>query len=112
MQTIQFLHLTEKFILRFDFADNKKPPRLTTKKRASLKKQAEFEEYFSQHKHRFDMSCDLCPTVFVSYIDARSHYNGLHNIPKGYVKCCGTKLMFRSQIKDHLKRHLDPDSLT
>lgn len=96
-----------------NLADSKKPPRLTPRKRASLKKQADFEEFFAQHKHRFDMNCDLCPTVFGTYIDARTHYAAAHPAnPKGYVKCCGTKLMFRSQIKDHLKRHLDPESLT
>lgn len=60
----------------------------------------------------FDMTCDLCTTaVFTSIYEARLHYKECHNDYKGYVKCCQTKLRSLSLIRDHIKKHLNPESL-
>ncbi|XP_055317612.1 zinc finger protein 665-like isoform X2 [Sitodiplosis mosellana] len=73
------------------------------------KKTMEFEKLFSENKHRFDMTCDACPKMFDSLDEARSHYASDHNNPRGYIKCCNVKLIYRCKVVKHLYRHLDPD---
>lgn len=69
---------------------------------------SEFEIVFSENRHLFDMTCDHCPIVFDSLDEARGHYANVHNNPLGYIKCCKSKLTYRSQIIYHLARHIDP----
>lgn len=75
---------------------------------AAKKKKIEFEKLFSENKHRFDMSCDACPKSFDTLDEARSHYAADHNNPRGYIKCCNVKLIYRCKVVKHLYRHLDP----
>lgn len=57
----------------------------------------------------FDMSCDLCDATFIAFHDARRHYKECHNEEKGWIKCCGTKLRLLSLVRDHIKKHLNPE---
>lgn len=70
---------------------------------------AEFEKLFAEYKHRYDMSCDMCPSVFESVEEARKHYATEHESSKGHIKCCNIKQRCRSEIKRHLNRHLNSD---
>lgn len=83
----------------------------SAKKETQIQKDSNFEKYFAEHKHYFDMKCDHCPKVFESFEEAKSHYASEHRNPQGYIRCCGLKIKFRYKVKEHLKRHLDPDSL-
>lgn len=56
----------------------------------------------------FDMTCDLCEAVFISFHDARSHYKDAHMEKKGYIKCCKTKLRELWIVTDHINSHLNP----
>lgn len=58
----------------------------------------------------FDMSCDECDAKFTSFKDAQRHYKASHNDDKGYLKCCGTKLKSFTLVRDHIKKHLNPES--
>ncbi|XP_031634974.1 zinc finger protein 91-like [Contarinia nasturtii] len=69
----------------------------------------EFKNLFYEHKHRFDMTCDLCSHVFDTLSDARNHYNYAHGNPRGYIKCCNNKLWFRCEVIKHIQRHLNPN---
>lgn len=69
----------------------------------------ETEEEFRFIAEFFDMTCDRCDAVFTTYYEARTHYKESHNDEKGYVKCCGMKLIRTGQIRDHVKTHSNPD---
>lgn len=58
----------------------------------------------------FDMSCDLCNGTFTSFYETRQHYKECHNEEKGYVKCCRAKLRSFADIRDHIKKHLNPET--
>ncbi|XP_031629988.1 zinc finger protein 43-like [Contarinia nasturtii] len=70
-------------------------------------KKIDFEKIFSENKHRFDMSCDVCPKSFDSLDEAKTHYATAHDNPYGYIKCCNLKLNYRCVIKKHLDWHLE-----
>lgn len=57
----------------------------------------------------FQMKCDLCDTQFNSLKMARSHYVSEHDVPYGYIKCCGIKLRANSVVLDHIQWHINPD---
>lgn len=56
----------------------------------------------------FDMTCDRCDAVFISFIQARKHYKDAHDDKKGYIKCCNVKLREKWIITDHINSHLNP----
>lgn len=56
----------------------------------------------------FDMSCDHCDAIFISFHDARNHYKESHNDKKGYIKCCNIKLKELWIVTDHINSHLNP----
>lgn len=58
----------------------------------------------------FDMTCDLCEAVFISFHDARNHYRDVHKEKKGYIKCCQMKLREIWIITDHINSHLNPNN--
>lgn len=92
-----------------NFAANEESKQSTTSDPPSAKKKKiEFEKLFLENKHRFDMSCDACPKSFETLDEARSHYAVDHNNPRGYIKCCNVKLIYRCKVVKHLYRHLDP----
>lgn len=78
-------------------------------KEKTKQKNAKYERLFMENRHLFDMSCDNCTKVFDSLEGARTHYATEHNNPKGYIKCCESKLIYRCHIVQHLARHLEPD---
>lgn len=83
--------------------------KLLGRRTAAKQKRNEFVKLFAENKHRFDLSCDNCSTVFESLEEARNHYSNEHNNQKGYIKCCNVKLTYRCEVVRHLCRHLDPN---
>lgn len=72
-------------------------------------KTSNFEKLFVENRHRFNLSCDNCSTVFETLEEARRHYPTEHNIAKGYIKCCNSKLKYPCEVVQHLSRHLHPE---
>lgn len=91
------------------FAEEAESKNVSKPMPSSKKKKVEFEKLFLENKHRFDMSCDACPTSFDTLDEARNHYAVDHNNPRGYIKCCNVKLIYRCKVVKHLSRHLEPD---
>ncbi|XP_031627535.1 zinc finger protein 883-like isoform X2 [Contarinia nasturtii] len=91
----------------------KKPTDTTDKpkrKRARKKEvQAKFEKLFAEHKQLLDMSCDLCPTIFETLFEAQEHYAKEHKNSRGYIKCCGQRLIYQCHVVKHLERHVEPE---
>lgn len=67
-----------------------------------------FVKMFKENEHLFDMTCDSCAATFKTLDEARTHYTKLHKNKKGYIKCCSTKLTYRSEVIRHLQKHLEP----
>ena len=65
-----------------------------------------------QITHYFKMSCDLCPTEFKTFMDAKTHYADAHQISKGYLSCCKQKLKNLTAIKEHIYWHTNPEKFT
>lgn len=61
----------------------------------------------------YRLTCDICPensnTVFQKLKDLCDHYNEEHSI-KGYVMCCGAKLIKPRAMAMHMCRHLQPEA--
>lgn len=55
-----------------------------------------------------DMKCDHCDGHFTSIEEAQCHYLSHHNIPKGYIKCCGQQYSDIESAHGHLLFHLTP----
>lgn len=88
-----------------------KNKRKFTKERVKQMK-IQFDKFFNDNKHLFDLNCDYCSKVFESYEDARIHYVSEHQKTTGYIKCCTSKLRCRREIERHIEhRHLNPDHL-
>lgn len=84
---------------------------LSQRKLLFHKKQHEKNQLYDEFiAENFDLSCDLCDAEFTSFNDARQHYKASHNEDKGYLKCCGMKYRSFSLIRDHIKKHLNPES--
>lgn len=80
-------------------------------KKRHANKSTEDEVYEQFMADNFDMSCDLCENVsFTSIHAAKRHYKECHNGEKGYVKCCSKKLKAPGEIREHIKKHLNPDT--
>lgn len=58
---------------------------------------------------KFDMSCDNCSMHFQTLNEAQVHYPKDHDIPKGYLKCCGMKFYVESMVKEHITYHSNPE---
>lgn len=66
-----------------------------------------YEQFIAEN---FDMKCDQCEEEkFITFDDARRHYRECHNEDKGWIKCCGKKLRSLLLIRDHIKKHLNPE---
>lgn len=61
----------------------------------------------------FDMYCDVCGFELstLTLQEAQYHYKHEHNMPDGYVKCCGLRLKSHETINKHILYHLKPDFL-
>lgn len=86
-----------------------RPRQNSNRRLAAKQKNEDFQKLFAENKHRFDMTCDNCSSIFESFEEARKHYASEHNNSKGYIKCCNVKLTYRCDIVSHLYRHVDPD---
>lgn len=71
---------------------------------------SENQQYHKFIAENFDMSCDHCEAVFITFHDARSHYKEFHNDKKGYIKCCNIKLRELWIVTDHINSHLNPSN--
>lgn len=69
---------------------------------------SEGSQYDKFIKENFDMTCDNCEAVFISFHDARRHYKEFHNDKKGYIKCCKIKLRELWIVTDHINSHMNP----
>lgn len=56
----------------------------------------------------FKKTCDLCSVRLQTIDQALRHYRSVHQVP-GYLRCCGKKLNDRTQVKDHVQWHNDPN---
>lgn len=58
----------------------------------------------------FDMTCKMCDyQQFSTFKDAQDHYREAHGT-KGFVHCCDKKFRRPCEIKDHIRKHLRPNS--
>lgn len=57
----------------------------------------------------FDMSCDLCENSYEanSLQQAQHHYMQVHQVPDGYIKCCGLHFKTKYGILEHIPYHMD-----
>lgn len=55
-----------------------------------------------------DQTCEICHVKLDTLADARTHYLNEHQKPKGYFKCCKSKLKFETSLIDHLNWHVNP----
>lgn len=77
-------------------------------RQTALQRRKAFAKLFAENMHLFNMSCDYCSFKFSSLDEARSHYATVHDNTKGYIRCCNSKLRYRSGIISHLELHSNP----
>lgn len=58
----------------------------------------------------FDMSCELCPTEFSSFPDAKKHYRSAHK-QAGFLKCCNKIFTKQFRALQHCTNHLNPQKI-
>lgn len=58
----------------------------------------------------YNLKCDVCGHVSLTFIQLRAHYRIQHNIRRGYVKCCNRKMVHRGALQEHILWHLNPDT--
>lgn len=58
---------------------------------------------------QFDMKCEKCDCIFKSLQEAQYHYMKEHQIPDGYLQCCGVKMKKNTDIEGHALYHLKPE---
>lgn len=58
----------------------------------------------------FNMSCDLCDTLLLSFRDTNKHYKDVHDLDKGYLICCSKKFYRLQHMLQHCEWHINPDS--
>lgn len=68
------------------------------------------DQYKKFIAENFDMTCDNCEAIFLTFHDARRHYKELHDDKKGYIKCCNIKLRELWIVMDHINSHLNPSN--
>lgn len=97
-----------------DIKSHKTSPATKRKRNSSTSKRKwtrteediEYDKLFAEHKHRFNMKCELCPTIFETLADARSHYKKEHNNPDGHILCCNVKIKYAKNLVRHIKTHV------
>ncbi|XP_053962691.1 transcription factor grauzone-like [Anastrepha ludens] len=63
------------------------------------------DEFIAQH---FKLACFLCQKSLIDFRELKIHYRKQHQT-KGYVKCCGKKLLYRGVLVDHIHVHNNPE---
>lgn len=82
----------------------------TKTKPAERRKFTEFSETDNANiRTFFDMNCKMCDCQFSTFKDAQDHYREAHG-RSGFVHCCDKKFRRPCEIKDHIRKHLQPDS--
>lgn len=99
-----------------DIKSHKKSPATKRKRKTSTGKRKwtktedrtdiEYDKLFAEHKHRFNMKCELCPTIFKTLADARTHYKSKHNNPDGHILCCNVKIKYAKNLVRHIETHV------
>lgn len=94
----------------------------TTKTPSKLSKADEFNKISNMNPEKMaledeqirsvvSMKCDLCDFIFNIFRDCKSHYRTAHNVT-GYLKCCGSKILKRARVVQHIQRHINPNGST
>lgn len=58
----------------------------------------------------FNMNCDLCDTLLLSFRDTNKHYKQAHDLDKGYLVCCNKKFYRLQHMLQHCEWHINPNS--
>lgn len=75
-----------------------------TESKKKTRKKA-FDELVSKY---MNMNCELCNHPFETLPEARAHYRSTHGQRDVIINCCDRRLRV-SNIRDHLRYHMDPD---
>lgn len=70
---------------------------------------AKMKEIDDQIAQYMGLHCDVCSCEAENFAGLRVHMRDVHNIKKGYAKCCNKKFLKRALLLDHIRQHLDPD---
>lgn len=57
----------------------------------------------------FEMKCELCAYQLNSLDDVQEHFKNVHNINRGFLKCCNKKFFMRRGIIEHIGWHVNPN---
>lgn len=63
-----------------------------------------------QIREFFEMTCEICKLSFHTMRQAIQHYRKSHN-QAGYLVCCEKKFFRRCLAVDHIRLHINPNSL-
>lgn len=78
--------------------------------RPKRRKFTEFSETDNDHiRSFFDMNCKICYHYFSTFKNAQDHYREAHG-KNGFLQCCDKKFRRPCEIKDHIRKHLQPES--
>lgn len=58
----------------------------------------------------YNLKCEVCGAISLTFIELRAHYRTVHSISRGYVKCCKRKMVNRGALQEHMFWHLNPDA--
>lgn len=83
--------LTKKI---FEYSGNGNKTRKTT-----------FDDLVSKY---LNMNCELCNHPLATLPEARAHYRSIHDQRSVLINCCDRRLR-ASNIRDHLRYHMNPD---
>lgn len=77
-----------------------------------LKEQKSKERSEEDEKLRnfYNLKCEVCGVILLTFIELRAHYRTVHSIRRGYVKCCKRKMVNRGALQEHMFWHLNPDA--
>lgn len=68
-------------------------------------KMKEIDDQIAQY---LTLHCEICNCESENFAGLRAHMREVHNIGKGYAKCCNKKFLKRALLLDHIRQHLDP----
>ena len=91
---------------------SKKPVKKTTSRKEEKRNKTSKDldgEWEDKIREYFKMSCEMCDTVFTTFIGAKQHYKNEHKV-LGFLLCCQKKFFSRNRIIDHIKLHLNPEA--
>lgn len=86
-----------------------KGPAATTTSAETITKQCKTDSHSSLLSKFFNMACDLCDAILLSYRDTNLHYREVHDLDKGYLICCSKKFFRLQHMLQHCEWHMNPD---